>query len=143
MTEAAETRIEVAVGLIRENPGADRVLITLRPAGTPYAGWWEFPGGKLEPGEDAAAGVARELREELAIDVAVEGGEPAIEHVYEHAAVRLWPMWCRWTGGRPRAIEVADWRWATPAEMDALPMLPANGPLLAAVRRRLGGLDEG
>src|SRR5438309_11521546 len=77
---------EVAAAVI-ERPGA--FLLAQRPAGKPYPGYWEFPGGKIEPGEDARAALVRELREELGIEV--REASPWITRVYEytHARVRL------------------------------------------------------
>ena len=78
---------DVAVGVVIDEAGL--VLMGQRMAGKPYAGWWEFPGGKFEAAEDAHAALVRELDEELGI--AVERSDPWVvrEHVYEHAHVRL------------------------------------------------------
>jgi len=78
---------EVAVGVVFRDDGA--VLIGQRLQGKPYAGWWEFPGGKFEPGEDAAQALVRELDEELGIEVLASGPWVVREHVYQHAHVRL------------------------------------------------------
>ena len=79
--------VDVAVGvLIREN---GKVLLSSRPAGKPYAGYWEFPGGKLEEGETVHAALARELDEELGIKLADSFPWFVMEHRYEHAHVRL------------------------------------------------------
>lgn len=79
--------VDVAVGvLIRED---DKVLLSSRPAGKPYAGYWEFPGGKLEEGETVHAALARELDEELGIKLADSFPWFVMEHRYEHAHVRL------------------------------------------------------
>ena len=77
---------DVAVGVVFDATG--RVLVGQRVAGKPYGGWWEFPGGKFEPGENAHAALVRELDEELGISV--ERSDPWLvrEHVYEHAHVR-------------------------------------------------------
>ena len=92
------THTEVAVGvLIRESDNA--LLITSRPAGKPRAGWWEFPGGKLEEGETVEQALRRELQEELGITIANSIAWKVTEHSYTHALVRL--HWCKvtqWTG---------------------------------------------
>ncbi|MBI5719191.1 MAG: NUDIX domain-containing protein [Burkholderiales bacterium] len=87
---AAREPVEVAVGVLLEGhgPGA-RFLLTSRPAGKAYAGYWEFPGGKVEPGESVEAALARELHEELGITI--DGAERWQVEVfdYPHALVRL------------------------------------------------------
>ena len=85
---------DVAVGvLIRESDGA--LLLTSRPAGKPRAGWWEFPGGKLETGESVQQALRRELLEELGIVTTHCTIWKVTEHAYPHALVRL--HWCRIT----------------------------------------------
>lgn len=85
---------EVAVGvLIRESDGA--LLITSRPEGKPRAGWWEFPGGKLEAGETVEQALRRELQEELGITIGNCIAWKVTEHAYSHALVRL--HWCKVT----------------------------------------------
>lgn len=84
----ADKVIEVAVGVVY---GADRtkILLSSRPEGKVYAGWWEFPGGKLEPAETPAQALARELREELAIEATDIRPWFVMEHVYPHGHVRV------------------------------------------------------
>lgn len=133
-------RVEVGLGVVVEDVAAGstpRVLVTQRLPGTPYAGYWEFPGGKVEPGEAPADCVVRELREELGIEVSIEGKSEVIEHLYEHAWVCLRPYWCRRVAGSPRPLGVADWRWVEPAELPGLAMPEGNAELVQAVRRRL------
>lgn len=85
---------EVAVGvLIRESDGA--LLITSRPAGKPRAGWWEFPGGKLETGETVEQALRRELEEEIGITITNCIAWKVTEHDYSHDLVRL--HWCKVT----------------------------------------------
>ncbi|MCS4292285.1 8-oxo-dGTP diphosphatase [Comamonas sp. BIGb0152] len=99
-TETTETRsyTDVAVGvLIRESDNA--LLITSRPMGKPRAGWWEFPGGKLEAGESVEEALRRELIEELGIRIDNCIAWKVTEHNYSHALVRL--HWCKvtqWSG---------------------------------------------
>jgi len=76
----------VGIGVIRR---AVRYLIRMRPEGTVYAGYWEFPGGKCEPGETPAQAVARECLEETGLEVAVGAPRRVIEHVYPHGRVSL------------------------------------------------------
>ena len=94
LAAALPTRIEVAVGiLIRASDGA--LLLTSRPSGKVRAGWWEFPGGKLEAGESVEQALRRELQEELGIVIGSAQVWKVTEHDYPHALVRL--HWCKVT----------------------------------------------
>jgi 8-oxo-dGTP diphosphatase len=79
--------VDVAVGVLIRDDG--EFLLAQRPAGKPYAGYWEFPGGKLEPGESVAQALHRELHEELGLDIGTVCPWVVREHVYPHAHVRL------------------------------------------------------
>ena len=123
MANAERPITDVAVGVVIDEAG--QVLVGQRLAGKPYAGWWEFPGGKFEAGEDAHAALVRELDEELGI--AVERSDPWVvrEHVYEHAHVRLhFRCVVRWRG-TPRGREGQALAWCDPAAMTVSPLLPA------------------
>lgn len=128
--------------------GSGRVLVQRRPAGKQHAGLWEFPGGKVERGETPEAALARELEEELGIAVDPAELEPAgFAGVLagDRLLVLLLFLARRWTG-EPKAIEAAALRWTAPEEMDALPMPPADGPLvpqLAAALSRVGAGRSG
>ena len=119
----------VAAALIRDDGS---VLLQKRPEGRAMAGLWEFPGGKIEPGERPEAALARELEEELAITVAEADLAPACFASAplgdRHLLLLLFAV-RRWTG-EPRAVEASGLRWVTPAEMRDLPMPPADLPLI-------------
>jgi 8-oxo-dGTP diphosphatase len=119
---------------------AGRVLIDRRKAGTHLAGAWEFPGGKVEPGEDPKDALARELREELGIEAAVGDVVEATFHRYEEKAVLLLFYEATRLAGspEPRALDVAEVRWATRAELRDEEFPPADVAALAKVRARLG-----
>jgi len=122
---------EVAAAVIERIDGM--FLLAQRPAGKPYPGYWEFPGGKIEAGEDVPTALARELKEELGI--VVRESSPWITRVYEytHATVRLhfWRV-TRWEG-EPQRLEDQDIKWQQVGAPDVSPMLPANAPVLAAL----------
>jgi 8-oxo-dGTP diphosphatase len=92
--------VEVAVGVLLDDAGA--ILLGQRPVGKPYAGYWEFPGGKIESGETLFTALSRELQEE--IDVCIDDAEEfmVLEHDYPHAYVRLHICLVRSWQGQPR-----------------------------------------
>ncbi|HWD23021.1 MAG TPA: Nudix family hydrolase [Burkholderiales bacterium] len=114
--------------------GDGSFLLAQRPDGKVYAGYWEFPGGKVEPGEPVAAALARELHEELGIDV--QQCYPWITRTftYPHARVRLnFFRVTRWSG-EPHPKEDQAIAWQPPGVTMAAPMLPANAPVLASLQ---------
>ncbi|MCC7205345.1 MAG: 8-oxo-dGTP diphosphatase MutT [Phycisphaeraceae bacterium] len=123
--------VEVAIGVLVQNrQGLDHYLITLRRQDAVLGGFWEFPGGKIEPGESPQACVVREFREEVGLEVSVEKSLGELEHVYEHAHVTIRPFRCRWLAGEPRNLQVADHRWVRPRDLSRYAFPPANAPLL-------------
>ncbi|MCW5603718.1 MAG: Nudix family hydrolase [Burkholderiales bacterium] len=124
-------RVEVVAGVITRPDG--RFLLAQRPAGKVYAGYWEFPGGKVERGESPVDAIRRELHEELGIDVTRACPWLTRDYDYEHAAVRL--RFYRVTGwrGEPHGREAQQFAWQSPQATTVSPMLPANGPILRAL----------
>lgn len=120
----------VAVALVDTD---GRVLLQKRPKGKPMAGLWEFPGGKVEPGEGPEAALIRELAEELGIDVLASCLAPA---TFASAALDdgrhmvLMLYICRNWRGVPQALEAEALLWARPIEMFRLDMPPADLPLI-------------
>ncbi len=113
-----------------------RVLLARRPEGKPLAGLWEFPGGKVHPGETPEAALIRELKEELAIDVSAACLAPFTfaSHDYEKFHL-LMPLYLcrRWTG-TPTALEGQTLAWVRPNRLAEYPMPPADKPLVALLR---------
>jgi len=129
--------VDVAVGVLRRGDGA--LLFAQRPEGKPYAGWWEFPGGKVEPGETVMEALARELHEELGI--MVEPGEPleVVEFSYPHARVRLhFLVVIRWQG-EPTSREGQAFSWQQPAAVGVGPLLPASVPVIERLAASAAG----
>jgi 8-oxo-dGTP diphosphatase len=110
-----------------------RVLICQRPEGKQFAGLWEFPGGKIEPGEGPEDALIRELSEELGISTKEACLAPLsfASHSYEsfHLVMPLYV--CRRWQGTPQAIEHAAIKWVRPQKLRDYPMPPADEPLIA------------
>jgi 8-oxo-dGTP diphosphatase len=126
-----EKRLEVAAAVIFNEQG--QFLLAQRPAGKAYAGYWEFPGGKIERDEVARAALARELHEELGIEVTTAYPWLTRDYDYEHAAVRLrFFRVLGWTGNL-HGRESQHFSWQTVRQVTVTPVLPANGPILRAL----------
>ncbi len=123
------TRVAAAV-VVRAD---GRVLLAQRPAGKPYAGYWEFPGGKLEPGESPRDALDRELVEELGIVVRRAAPWIVQEHVYPHAHVELHFFRVFAFDGEPVGHDGQAFSWQRPGAFDVAPLLPANTRVLAAL----------
>jgi 8-oxo-dGTP diphosphatase len=113
-----------------------RVLLARRPEGKAMAGLWEFPGGKVAPGETPEAALIRELKEELGLDITESCLAPFTfaSHRYDDFHL-LMPLYvCRVWDGAPVALEGQELKWLRPLEMTNLPMPPADAPLVAMLR---------
>jgi 8-oxo-dGTP diphosphatase len=124
--------IQVAVGVIRRADG--RVLLAERPAGKAMAGYWEFPGGKIEPGESPVDALARELHEELCIDI--DTAQPWITRTfhYPHAIANLQLFRITEWQGEPHGRENQQLSWQDPQRISIEPLLPANHAIIKALR---------
>jgi A/G-specific adenine glycosylase len=126
----------IGVGLVFDRAG--RVLIDQRLEEGLLGGMWEFPGGKQEPGEAIEDTIARELREELAIEVAVQEELIRLDHSYGHKRLRFIVHLCRHLAGEPQALASQQVRWVAPAELEDYPFPAANARIIAALWQRLG-----
>jgi 8-oxo-dGTP diphosphatase len=140
--EKNPTLLVVAAALVRAD---GRVLLQQRPQGKAMAGLWEFPGGKVEPGERPEPALVRELAEELGISVAENALVPA---AFASAALGerqllLLLFLCRRWEGEPEALDAAALQWATPADMRGLLMPPADVPLVEALEGLLAPPRDG
>lgn len=123
--------VDVVAAVIMRPDG--KYLLAQRPPGKVYAGYWEFPGGKIEAGETAHAALVREIREELGIEVLEAHPWLMRHHVYEHASVRLrFFRVSRWRG-TPSGLDGQQFEFQTPGHESVAPMLPANTPILKAL----------
>lgn len=124
--------IDVAAGVLLNSAG--EVLLAQRPEGKHMAGYWEFPGGKFEEGEDAAAALHRELAEELGIRVF--DSQPLIElvHHYPERSIRLHVRVVERWQGQPQSLDQQALAWVKKQEMDQWHLLPADGPIVKAIQ---------
>ena len=146
MAEAAPNKLAgtdmllVSAGALIDRDG--RVLLAQRPKGKPMAGLWEFPGGKIKPGETPETALIRELNEELGINTAASCLAPLsfASHSYgpsdDRPAFHLLMMLyvCRRWQGRPRPIEGGALKWVWPQQLRDYPMPEADIPLIAALQ---------
>jgi 8-oxo-dGTP diphosphatase len=120
---------------------ARRVLVTQRKAGTHLEGAWEFPGGKVHPGENPRDALRRELAEELGIDVVAGEIVDVTFHRYEDVGKAVLLMFFEATrvpgSADPRALDVAGFAWATADDLDPSRFPPADADVLRKVKRRL------
>src|SRR5450432_3710195 len=129
-TDAARTRKLVVAALVRRE---GRVLVSRRRADQPMPLLWEFPGGKVEPGEDPVVALAREVREELGCGVRVGRIHDVVFHAYEAFDLVMLVYACEISDGTPRAVQVAEIEWVTVTRLPELELLPADYPLARAL----------
>ena len=128
--------VHVAVGVVLDEQ--HRVLISRRASAAHQGGLWEFPGGKLEPGESVERALARELREELGIGFASSQPLLLVPFNYGDKAVLLDVHLVTELEGKARGLEGQPLRWVTAEELARYEFPAANVPIVSAVRRRLG-----
>jgi A/G-specific adenine glycosylase len=123
---------QIGVAVIWNDRG--EVLIDRRKAKGLLGGMWEFPGGKIEPGETVEACIQREIQEELAIDIAVGEHLITVDHAYSHFKVSLQVHHCQYLGGEPQPIECDEIRWVTLDQLDQFPFPKANSVIIEALQ---------
>jgi mutator protein MutT len=122
--------LDVAIAIVFSDA---KVLVTRRKAAGVLGGYWEFPGGKCEPGETLEDCVRRELMEELAIRVHPVVSFAPTEHQYPDRLVTLHPFLCTHETGEPQLLACDEIRWVEPAELRKLKFPPANHELIGQV----------
>lgn len=129
----------VAAVIVRD--GA--VLCAQRGPSDSLAGYWEFPGGKIEPGESPAAALKREIAEELECIVNVGAEVTTTTHAYDFGDVKLTTFWCRLVSGEPNLTEHAEVRWVAPQKLRELEWAPADLPAMRMIVARGGPTELG
>jgi len=124
------TTIVVAAIIRRGN----QLLITRRFDHVHLPGYWEFPGGKVEPSESLQAALEREIHEELGVTILIENEYFTVEHTYPSRVVRIHFFNCSLVRGEPQALEVADLRWVEATELNQFQFPPADEELIKRLR---------
>jgi 8-oxo-dGTP diphosphatase len=123
--------VAVAVAILLKPNG--EFLLAQRPEGKVYAGWWEFPGGKVEPNESVLDALKRELHEELGVDITHAYPWLTIRHSYAHANVRLHVYRVTEWRGEPHGKENQAFQWQSISNLTVSPLLPAAAPMIKAL----------
>jgi mutator protein MutT len=127
--------IDVAIAVVTRG---SRILICQRKLEDTFGGFWEFPGGKCEPGEQLEQCLARELMEELSIEAKVVRKLTTIRHEYPNTLLMLHPYLCEISSGEPKPIESQRVKWVKLRELSRFRFPPANKALLNELRRTTG-----
>jgi A/G-specific adenine glycosylase len=115
-----------------------RLLIARRPLDGLLGGLWEFPGGKREAPESLPTGLAREIREELALEIVVGRALAPIAHAYTHFRITLHPFHAYWLAGRPQHLGVADHAWIRVADVESYAFAATDRQIIAQLRAERG-----
>jgi A/G-specific adenine glycosylase len=124
---------DVTAAVIRKN---GRLLIAQRPLGGRLGGLWEFPGGKVEPGETLPQCLRREIKEELGVRIKVGKRITSIDHAYTHFKITLHAFECELVSGKPQALQVEDFKWARMSELQKYAFAKTDLRIIEALRAR-------
>ncbi|WP_035789802.1 MULTISPECIES: (deoxy)nucleoside triphosphate pyrophosphohydrolase [Butyrivibrio] len=131
--DTSRKTINVVAALIRDGK---RVFATARGYGN-YKGWWEFPGGKVEPGESPEDALVREIREELDSEISVDEYISTIEHDYPEFHLSMRCYWCSLISGDLVLKEAEDAKWLDVETIDSVKWLPADITLIDEIKKRM------
>jgi 8-oxo-dGTP diphosphatase len=131
--ETSRKTINVVAALIRDGK---RVFATARGYGN-YKGWWEFPGGKIEPGESPEDALVREIKEELDSEISVDEYISTIEYDYPEFHLSMRCYWCSLVSGELVLKEAEDAKWLDVETIDSVKWLPADITLIDEIKKRM------
>ena len=114
----------------------DKVLITRRPDNSRHAGLWEFPGGKIDPGESPEEALCREISEELNAEIKVLEIFDVVFYRYDWGPVLILAYTCQFLTKTLHNVGVAEHRWVHPQELSDFPILPADRPIISRLKRQ-------
>ena len=134
--DAGQGRTDVVIGIVTRG---GKVLICQRPDDKSFGGYWEFPGGKREPGETLEQCLRRELREELAIGVTPVHALSPVDHDYPRGRIRLHPHVCTHDDGEPQLLACQRVLWVEPDDLKRYRFPPANDRLIEETVEYLSG----
>jgi 8-oxo-dGTP diphosphatase len=140
MSEGGEQPTAVGIGIIRRGR---EFLIRQRPPGTVYAGYWEFPGGKCEPGETPAEATCRECQEEVGLTIVIERLRQVRTHRYPHGLVELWFHDCALLEPGNEPSEHTGFVWIDGEKLQTLRFPEANAEVLAELANENRNRDSG
>ena len=123
---------DVTAAVIRRN---GRLLIAQRPFGGRLGGLWEFPGGKVEPGETLKTCLRREIKEELGLHIKVGAPITSLDHAYTHFKITLHAFECELVSGKPQALQVQDFKWVRMSELDRYAFAKTDLRIIGALVR--------
>jgi 8-oxo-dGTP diphosphatase len=132
LSSANKKHLDVAAGILRDADGC--VLVAERIGGGPFNGMWEFPGGKIGPGETALQALQRELAEEIGVTGAQADAFMKLRHEYPDRIVSIEFFLVEQWQQEPRGLEGQQLKWSAIADLDSLPLLPADQPVIEALR---------
>ena len=124
----------IGVAVIQDRQG--KILIDRRRQSGEMGGLWEFPGGKIEPGETIEECIQREIKEELDIQIRVGDRLTTITHTYETFNVTLYVHDCQYISGTPQTLECDEINWVEPAQMDRYQFPQANLQIIQLLQQR-------
>jgi 8-oxo-dGTP diphosphatase len=137
LTSSQNSSVVLVTCALIERSG--KLLLARRPAGKALAGKWEFPGGKVDPGESLESSLRREIEEELGCCVKVVGALSAVGHSYPGGRIELSPFRCVIMSGEPQALEHDEITWLEPAAIRRLDLADADQPILEEYLELLSG----
>ena len=125
---------QIGVAVINNQQG--QILIDRRKESGQMGGLWEFPGGKIEPGETVEECIQREIKEELDIEIAVGDRLTTITHNYETFKVTLYIHDCQYISGKPQPLECEEILWVEPEQIDRYQFPAANSKIVSLIQQR-------